>query len=204
PRDNSRRRPGRARQRETWDPVISAPSRGRRLLGPRLRGDDRSEIRPGRQLSKPHALANARAFFFGETEMATSSYDEALARVLEHEGGYSNDPGDPGGPTKYGITIFDARAYWKRDATAADVRAMPLDVAKRIYKEKSWNGMRWEELPAGVDYAVFDYGVNSGIGRAAKVLQRCVVVPIDGRIGPVTLAAAQRANAPSLIEQICE
>lgn len=136
--------------------------------------------------------------------MATSSYDEALARVLEHEGGYSNDPGDPGGPTKYGITIFDARAYWKRDATAADVRAMPLDVAKRIYKEKYWNAMRCDELPAGVDYAVFDYGVNSGIGRAAKVLQRCVVVPIDGRIGPVTLAAAQRANAPSLIEQICE
>jgi lysozyme family protein len=119
--------------------------------------------------------------------MAASSYDEALRRVLEHEGGYSNDPGDPGGPTKYGITIFDARAYWKRDATAADMRAMPLTVAKRIYRDKYWNAMRCDELPAGVDYAVFDYGVNSGIGRAGRVLKRLIDVPAG-------IAAFTRAN----------
>ena len=55
--------------------------------------------------------------------MAASSYDEALSRLLVHEGGYSNHPSDPGGPTNWGITIFDARAYWKKDATAADVVA---------------------------------------------------------------------------------
>jgi lysozyme family protein len=136
--------------------------------------------------------------------MAASSYDEALRRVLKHEGGYSNDPGDPGGPTKYGITIFDARAYWRRDATAADVRAMPLDVAKRIYQYKYWNAMRCSELPAGVDYAVFDYGVNSGIGRAARVLQRLLGVRVDGVIGKDTISAAERVDAAGLIKRICE
>src|SRR5712692_3466786 len=104
--------------------------------------------------------------------MAASSYDEALARLLVHEGGYSNHPSDPGGPTNWGITIHDARAYWKKDATASDVRNMPVEVAKDIYRSKYWGAMRCDELPAGVDYAIFDYGVNSGIGRAGKVLRR--------------------------------
>src|SRR5258705_5153236 len=101
--------------------------------------------------------------------MTASSYDEALRRVIVHEGGYSNHPTDPGGPTNWGITIHDARAYWKTEATAADVRSMPVEVAKDIYRSKYWDAMRCDDLPAGVDYAVFDYGVNSGIGRAVRV-----------------------------------
>ncbi len=120
-----------------------------------------------------------------------SSYDEALKRVLEHEGNYSNDPGDSGGPTKYGITIWDARAYWKKDATAADVKALPLSVAKEIYRTKYWAKVDGDDLPAGVDYAVFDYGVNSGISRAAKVLQRLTGAAVDGTIGPKTVAATR-------------
>ena len=102
--------------------------------------------------------------------MTASSYDEALERVLVHEGGYTNHPSDPGGPTNWGITIHDARAHWKKDATAADVRGMPLAVAKEIYRSKYWDVLRCDDLPAGVDYAVFDFGVNSGVGRSAKVL----------------------------------
>src|SRR5882757_3410774 len=120
-----------------------------------------------------------------------SSYDIALKAVLEDEGGYSNDAGDPGGPTNWGITIYDARAYWKKNATAADVRAMPLEVAKDIYRAKYWDAMDCDDLPAGVDYCVFDYGVNSGIGRSAKVLQRLVGTNVDGAIGPKTLAAVK-------------
>jgi lysozyme family protein len=136
--------------------------------------------------------------------MAASSYDEALARLLAHEGGYSNHPADPGGPTNFGITLADYRRYIKADATAADVRAMTVDQAKAIYRAHYWNALRGDELPAGVDYAVFDYGVNSGIGRAAKVLQRCLGVPADGTIGPQTLAAAARADAARLIGAICD
>lgn len=120
-----------------------------------------------------------------------------------HEGGYSNDVGDPGGPTKYGITIKDARMYWKHDATADDVRDMPLDVAKEIYRSKYWDAQRCDDLPAGVDYSVFDYGVNSGIGRSAKVLQRILEVPADGVIGPVTIEAAALKTPGSIINAIC-
>ena len=136
--------------------------------------------------------------------MTASSYDEALRRVLVHEGGYSNHPSDPGGPTNRGITIHDARAYWKTQATAADVRSMPVEVAKDIYRSKYWDAMRCDDLPAGVDYAVFDYGVNSGIGRAVRVLQRLVGTDVDGEIGPNTIAATARTAAVKLINQICD
>ena len=122
--------------------------------------------------------------------MATASYGEALRRLLIHEGGYTNDAADPGGPTNFGITIADYRHYVKPDASAADVRAMKLDEAKGIYRGKYWDAMRCDGLPAGVDYAVFDYGVNSGVSRAAKVLQRALGVADDGTIGPLTLAAS--------------
>ena len=147
--------------------------------------------------------------------MFSSSYDEALARLLVHEGGYSNHPSDPGGPTNWGITLRDARAYWKKDATAADVRNLPRAVAKNIFRTKYWAALCCDELPAGVDYAVFDYGVNSGVGRAAKVLQRLLglhsasktrvdALVVDGIVGPRTLAAAACADAGRLIDAICD
>ena len=109
--------------------------------------------------------------------MAASTYDEALRRLLVHEGGYTNHPADPGGPTNFGITIDDYRKYVKPNATAADVRAMKLEEAKAIYRRRYWDAQRCDELPAGVDYSVFDYGVNSGIGRSGKVLRRVVGLP---------------------------
>jgi lysozyme family protein len=97
-----------------------------------------------------------------------------------------------------------ASPSWRKDATAADVRNMPIDVAKDIYRSKYWDAMRCDDLPAGVDYAVFDYGVNSGIARAAKVLQRFVGANVDSEIGPDTIAATAPANAAELINQICD
>ncbi|MBN8965586.1 MAG: secretion activator protein, partial [Rhizobiales bacterium] len=98
--------------------------------------------------------------------MATGGFPRALARVLAHEGGYSNHPDDPGGPTNFGITIADYRRYVKADATAADIKAMRVEEAETIYRAAYWDAMRCDDLAAGLDYAVFDYGVNSGIGRA--------------------------------------
>jgi lysozyme family protein len=132
------------------------------------------------------------------------NFDAALARLLAHEGGYTNHPDDPGGPTNFGITIHDYRKYLRADGAAGDVRMMRLDDAKAIYKAKYWDALRCDELPAGVDYAVFDYGVNSGIGRSAKVLQRVLGVPEDGIIGPVTIARAQRGNAQGVVAAVCE
>lgn len=136
--------------------------------------------------------------------MALSTYDDALRRLLAHEGGYSNHPSDPGGPTNFGITIFDYRKYVKPHATAADVRAMQVAEAKAIYRAKYWDAMRCDELPAGVDYSVFDYAVNSGTGRAPKVVQRCLGIAVSGRIDDATLRAAGQAPARQLIAAICD
>jgi lysozyme family protein len=133
-----------------------------------------------------------------------STYDVCLPLLLVHEGGYTNHPSDPGGPTNFGITIADYRKYVKPDATAADVRAMRLDEAKAIYRDKYWNSQRCDALPVGVDYATFDYGVNSGIGRSGKVLRRVLKLPDDTSVvSDAVVAAAQSAEARSLIAAIC-
>jgi lysozyme family protein len=97
------------------------------------------------------------------------NYNYALQQVLKSEGGYTNDPKDPGGPTNFGITIADYRMYVNKNATVQDVKNMHLADAQSIYRSKYWNALQCDSLPSGVDYCVFDYGVNSGIGRARKV-----------------------------------
>ena len=131
------------------------------------------------------------------------NFDEVLHRVLAHEGGYTNHPDDPGGPTNWGITIHDARAYWKRDADADDVRAMPKEVAKRIYKSKYWDAMRCDELPSGVDYAVMDFGVNSGVSRALKFIEAVAGVPADGKPDDVLVRTIANMPARPIITELC-
>ena len=137
--------------------------------------------------------------------MAASSYDEALRRLLAHEGGYTNDPSDPGGPTNFGITIADYRKYVKPDATAADVKAMRVEEAKGIYRARYWDALACDDLPAGIDYAVFDYGVNSGIGRSGRVLRRVLKLADDtGAVSDEVIAAAGVSDARAAIVAICD
>jgi lysozyme family protein len=100
------------------------------------------------------------------------NYSYALQEVLKSEGGYTNDPRDPGGATNFGITIADYRMYINPQGTPADVRNMSVDQAKEIYQSKYWNKVQGDALQSGVDYCVFDYGVNSGVSRANSVYQR--------------------------------
>lgn len=130
------------------------------------------------------------------------TYHEAMQKVFADEGGYTYDKADPGGPTNWGITIHDARMYWKPNATATDVRNMPKSVAEDIYAKHYAKPLHYDDLPPGVDYAILDYGINSGISRSAKVLQRLVGVPVDGVIGPVTLAAVKKKDPEKLINDI--
>lgn len=137
--------------------------------------------------------------------MAASSYGVALAQLLAHEGGYTNDPADPGGPTNFGITIGDYRKYVKPGATAADVRTMAVEEAKAIYHSKYWDAQRCDDLPAGVDYAVFDYGVNSGISRSGKVLHRVLgLADNDWRTNDDVLATLARRDAGEVIAAVCD
>lgn len=101
-----------------------------------------------------------------------SNYQDCLNRLLKDEGGYTNNPNDDGGPTNYGITLTDYRKYINKNGTASDVKGMSVSDAKSIYKSKYWDALDCDSLSSGVDYTVFDYGVNSGIGRPRKALDR--------------------------------
>ena len=104
--------------------------------------------------------------------MTATNREFSIKKTLGYEGGYCNDPGDPGGPTKYGITIIDVRLYVKHDATAADVKALTVAQAIDIYRAKYWAKVDGDNKPDGVDFATFDYGVNSGVGRGNKVFAK--------------------------------
>ncbi len=136
--------------------------------------------------------------------MSAGNFQRALALVLEHEGGYVNDPQDPGGCTNFGITIGTYRAIVNPRATCSDVRHITPALVTRIYRRAYWDVVRGDDLPSGVDLAVFDFAVNSGPQRAAQFLQREIGVRDDGRIGPVTLAAAARDNPADLAAALCD
>lgn len=137
--------------------------------------------------------------------MAQSSYAPSLARLKVHEGGYTNDPRDPGGPTNWGVTIYDVRKYIKPGATAADVKALSWDEAARVYKARYWNALVCDDLPAGVDDSVFDYGVNSGIGRAGKVLRRALgLSDAHWEITDEVLAALAKRDPKAIIAWIAD
>ena len=137
--------------------------------------------------------------------MSRANFDEALRRVLAHEGGYTNHPADPGGPTNFGITIGDYRKYVNLSATAEDVRTMKLDDAKTIYGMKYWQALRCDDLPTGIDYSVFDYGVNSGVSRAGKILRRVLGMPAEtAMVTDTVVAAASRGDPQILIAAICD
>jgi len=119
-------------------------------------------------------------------------FARSLELVLKHEGGFVNHPADPGGATNKGVTqkTYDgwrlSQALPKRS-----VRFITVAELTAIYRKHYWVAASCDELPAGVDYMVFDLAVNSGPGRAAKFLQEAVRVEADGEIGPKTLAAVR-------------
>lgn len=132
--------------------------------------------------------------------MAAATYDAAMVRVFADEGGYTNDPVDPGGATNWGITIFDARKYWKWDASPADVKAMPKGTAGDIYRAHYANPLRYDDLPAGFDYSVLDAGINSGVGRAVPWAGKALGASV-GSIGDVVPLASAAPDKVSLIQK---
>lgn len=136
--------------------------------------------------------------------MTASNYQRALSLVLQSEGGYVNNPKDPGGPTNLGVTLATLRAYRGRAVNVNDVKALTRTEAGEVYRANYWNKVKGDNLPSGVDYAAFDLAVNSGPGTAAKFLQRCLRVTDDGNIGPLTLNAASTASARDLVNALCD
>ena len=118
-----------------------------------------------------------------------SHFDRAFTDLLGNEGGYSNNPADPGGETMWGVTIAIAR----EDGYMGAMRDFTQARAKIIYRKKYWLP-QFDELPYGLAFQLFDGAVNSGVGQSIRWLQRALGEADDGKFGPVTLAAALKAD----------
>jgi lysozyme family protein len=132
-----------------------------------------------------------------------NNFDASVAEVLKDEGGYVNHPADPGGITNLGVTKKSYESYVGRPVSVKVMKSLTVDMVKPIYRRKYWDACKCDELPLGVDYAVFDFAVNSGPGRAAKMLQRVLGLTEDGIIGPMTLKAANEIGSVWLINKLC-
>jgi lysozyme family protein len=140
------------------------------------------------------------------------SFPKALKLVLAHEGGFSDHPRDPGGATMKGVIQRVYDAY--RQRKGEDVRSVKkLENAElqEIYRQMYWAKIDGDELPAGLDYCVFDAAVNSGPSQAAKWLQRAIndvlgrkELMIDGNIGPATLRAVEVATLSAVVDAMCD
>ena len=133
-----------------------------------------------------------------------ANFKSSLAAVLVHEGGYVNHPRDPGGATNKGITHRTYAAYLARNKMQLiDVKYITDAEVASIYRDQYWSKVMGDDLPSGVDYAVFDFAVNSGPARAAKFLQRIVGVTADGVIGLQTVKAVAAMDAGEIVATLC-
>lgn len=133
------------------------------------------------------------------------NFAPSLAAVLIHEGGFVVNPHDPGGATCKGVTqtVYDD---WRlnRRLVIRSVRYIEDVEVEELYRTRYWNPVHGDDLPAGVDYATFDFAVNSGTNRAARMLQRALHIAEDGQIGPVTIGAARAIPAGELVDTLCD
>jgi len=135
--------------------------------------------------------------------VALSNFHTALLNLLKHEGGFANDPQDPGGMTNLGVTKKVWESWIGRTATKQDMTALTPAAVSPLYKVKYWGKVRGDDLPDGVDYCVFDFAVNSGVGRASRTLQESVRTTADGMIGKGTLEAVRGVDPVELINELC-
>jgi lysozyme family protein len=134
--------------------------------------------------------------------VADSSWDKCLEFIFSVEGGFTDDPLDPGGATNLGIT-HDELALWRKQAVSIqDVKDLGKNEASAIYFANYWQVVQCGKLAPGVDLMVFDAAVNTGNSRSARFLQQAVGTTQDGLIGPITLASANKAGPISLINNL--
>ncbi|WP_338847319.1 glycosyl hydrolase 108 family protein [Massilia sp. W12] len=133
-----------------------------------------------------------------------ADFETALQLVLVHEGGFSNHPQDPGGATMKGVTLQVFQSYFGADKTVDDLKNISQAQLEQIYRSGYWDKCSGDALPAGLDYAMFDFAVNSGPGRAVKFLQKILGAQQDGAMGPATLSLVAAANPADMINQLCD
>lgn len=138
-----------------------------------------------------------------------SNWKQAFEQMLASEGGFTDDERDKGnklpdgrkGSTMLGVTQFNWENHIGHQVTHDQMRKLTAADVEPLYKKKYWDVVRADELPSGIDYLVFDMGVNAGPGRSIKLLQISVGVPADGGFGPITMKAVLAADPVELIER---
>jgi lysozyme family protein len=131
-----------------------------------------------------------------------SDYKECLDLVLKSEGGWVNNPNDPGGETNLGVT----KAVWEEYVghPVTTMKNLTKDDVAPLYEQKYWRACYGEVLPRGLDFIVFSMGVNAGPGRSVKLLQQSIGCVPDGVIGPTTRSLICASNTATLINKFSE
>ena len=131
----------------------------------------------------------------------TGNFNKCLELVLKSEGGYVNHPSDPGGRTNLGVTQAVWEEWLGHPVSENDMKALTADKVAPMYEMKYWRTSYCEKLPVGVSLLVFSMAVNSGSGRAVKLLQRTLGLVEDGAIGPITMTKIQECSPVDLVEK---
>lgn len=123
-----------------------------------------------------------------------ANFNHVIHYILDEEGGYVNDPRDPGGETNWGIS--------KRAYPSLDIKNLKPEKAIEIYRRDYWDPVRGDDLPKGVDLLVLDCAVNQGVGVAARILQTACGAVADGKVGPKTLERIRSVAHDTLLSRI--
>ena len=121
--------------------------------------------------------------------------------MLKSEGHFVNHPSDPGGMTNLGVTKKAWEAYVGRQVDEAEMRALTPEIVAPFYKARYWNPCKCDQLPLGIDYAVFDFAVNAGASRASRTMQSALGTAADGIVGPATIGVATNADPDEFLEK---
>lgn len=122
------------------------------------------------------------------------NFDQSFDQLIGFEGGYSNDSSDPGGETMWGVT----RRVALQEGYQGSMRQLPRETAKAIYLKRYWTPIHADQAPEAARYALFDSSVNAGVTQTARWIERALGVGEDGVLGPITLAAMQKADGVRL------
>jgi lysozyme family protein len=137
-----------------------------------------------------------------------NNFDKCIALVLKSEGGFTDNPKDPGnhlddgrqGCTNLGVTQAAWEAFVGHKVSTADMKALTPETVGSFYKAKYWMASYANQLPVGVDYCILDASINMGVGRAVKLLQECLGCVPDGTIGPRTMQLIDGKDPKDVVE----
>lgn len=133
----------------------------------------------------------------------TTSFERCLTFILKQEGGFVNNPKDPGGMTNLGVTQGQWERFLGRKVDDGEMIALTPETVAPFYKSRFWDFCRCDELPLPIALCVFDSSVNQGPSPAAKILQRCLKIDVDGIVGSMTIKTAESVPIDGLIAGFC-